>query len=152
LIDTNGNNVTYASALSSSNTGGLTLADSNGGTGSLTLAPAATAASTYSGPTTVTGGTLIGAANSFGTGNVTVNPVTGAATLSTNGSIAPTADVTVNTTNYVGTLQFQDYTPTIAQLATYSAPAASLSPAEHSRLPAKAPTSAAPPSPPARSW
>lgn len=49
-IDTNGNNVTYASSLSSSNTGGL----AKSGSGTLTL----TAANNYSGATSVSAGAL----------------------------------------------------------------------------------------------
>jgi autotransporter-associated beta strand protein len=63
-FDTNGNNVTFASALSG--TGGITKA----GNGVLTLA----AANTYSGGTTVTGGLInFAAANNFGSGLVALN-------------------------------------------------------------------------------
>lgn len=53
-IDTNGQGVTYASALWSTNTGGLTLNDTAATTGTLTL----TAANQYSGLTQVTSGEL----------------------------------------------------------------------------------------------
>jgi autotransporter-associated beta strand protein len=66
-IDTNGGTVIYASALSTTNTGGLTEADSNGSTGTLEL----TAANNYSGPTTVTAGTL--QVKTAGTLGVTTN-------------------------------------------------------------------------------
>jgi len=49
-IDTNGNNITFASAINSSNTAGLT----KSGAGTLTL----TAANTYTGSTTISAGTL----------------------------------------------------------------------------------------------
>ncbi|HET6249135.1 MAG TPA: autotransporter-associated beta strand repeat-containing protein, partial [Tepidisphaeraceae bacterium] len=52
-IDTNGNAVSFATALASSNTGGLTLNDTNATPGSLSLTGAS-----YSGPTAVTAGTL----------------------------------------------------------------------------------------------
>ena len=54
-IDTNGQPVTFNSPLAASNTGGLTLNDSNASPGSLTLA----ATELYTGPTTITAGTLI---------------------------------------------------------------------------------------------
>jgi autotransporter-associated beta strand protein len=50
LLNTNGQNITFASGIASSNTGGLTVS----GGGTLTL----TASNSYSGPTTVTSGTL----------------------------------------------------------------------------------------------
>ncbi len=55
LIDINGLSVTFAGALAASNTGGLTLNDSNATPGSLTLSAASNG---YSGPTTVAAGTL----------------------------------------------------------------------------------------------
>ncbi|MEZ0274242.1 MAG: autotransporter-associated beta strand repeat-containing protein, partial [Roseimicrobium sp.] len=65
-VDTNGQTVTYATALASTNTGGLT----KQGTGTLRL----NAANAYVGPTTVNGGTLV--ANNtaaLSTGDVAVN-------------------------------------------------------------------------------
>jgi len=67
-IDTNGQQVTFATGLASSG-GSLTLMDSAGG-GKLTL----TGASTYSGNTTITSGTLqIGGAGSLGSANYSGN-------------------------------------------------------------------------------
>ncbi len=61
-IDTNGQTVSYASGLVASNTGGLT----KSGAGVLAL----NAANTYTGPTTISGGTLrLGGANSLPAGN-----------------------------------------------------------------------------------
>jgi len=65
-IDTNGQTVSFASSLASSNTGGLTKL----GAGTLALS----AANNYRGGTTVTSGSLqIGNANALGTGGLTVN-------------------------------------------------------------------------------
>ncbi|MGC3992465.1 MAG: autotransporter-associated beta strand repeat-containing protein [Chthoniobacteraceae bacterium] len=65
-IDTNGQNVTFATALGSTNTGGLTKA----GSGTLTI----TGKGTYSGNNTVTVGTLaVTGTGKLGTGNVTVS-------------------------------------------------------------------------------
>jgi autotransporter-associated beta strand protein len=80
-IDTNGNNVTFASAIGAggtgSFTGGLTLNDSNGTPGSLTLS----AANTYTGGTTVTSGTLV--TSGFGT----LGGTSGALAVNTGGSL-----------------------------------------------------------------
>ena len=54
-IDTNGQAVTFASAIDPSNSGGLTLNDTNGTPGSLTLS----AANSYTGATTISAGTLV---------------------------------------------------------------------------------------------
>jgi autotransporter-associated beta strand protein len=70
-VDTNSNSVTYASAIASSNTGGLT----KSGLGELTL----TAANTYSGGTTVNGGTLTVS------GSGTLGSTSGALTVNTGG-------------------------------------------------------------------
>lgn len=53
-IDTNGGSVTFATALASTNTGGLTLDDTAGSPGKLTLS----AANLFTGPTSVIAGTL----------------------------------------------------------------------------------------------
>ena len=82
-------------------------------------------ANTYSGGTTVNAGTLNGATGSFGTGFLTVNPTgtagtsADAATVNSTGSIGSTVAVTVNTntTTAIGTLNFNDATPTIGSLA-----------------------------------
>ncbi len=57
-IDTNGETVTFGKALSSTNTGGLTLDDTAVTTGTLALSASASAPNLYSGPTTVIAGTL----------------------------------------------------------------------------------------------
>ena len=68
LINTNSNNVTFASAVDSTNSGGLT----KNGTGTLTLS----GNNTYTGPTTIGAGTLeIGASSRLGAGNYTQNIV-----------------------------------------------------------------------------
>ena len=54
ILDTNGQNVTFAGAISSSNTGGLTLNDSSATPGALIL----TASNAFSGATTISRGTL----------------------------------------------------------------------------------------------
>ena len=65
ILDTNGQSVTFAGAMDSSNAGGLT----KNGTGTLTLS----AANTYSGGTTINAGTLaFGASGALGSGNVAV--------------------------------------------------------------------------------
>jgi len=76
-IDTNGNNVTYATALAASNVGGLV----KSGTGSLTLGTA----NLYTGGTTVNGGTLkltFGSSTGAIRGALTINA---GATVDTNG-------------------------------------------------------------------
>ena len=80
LIDTNSNNVTFASAVDSTNSGGLT----KNGTGTLTLS----AANTYTGTTTVNAGTLQAAATGA-LANSTVINVNG-------GSFLVTAENAVN--------------------------------------------------------
>jgi autotransporter-associated beta strand protein len=69
LIDLNGTNVTYASAIPNSNSGGLVLTNSTG-SGKLTF----TANSLYSGDTLINGGTLAlsGGGNISGTANIIV--------------------------------------------------------------------------------
>jgi fibronectin-binding autotransporter adhesin len=86
-IDTNGNTVTYASALTNSNTGGLTKL----GAGTLTLA----ATEAYTGTTTVNGGTL-----QIGNG--------------TAGSIVNSSSSTPIIVGAVGTLAFDQATSTFA--------------------------------------
>jgi autotransporter-associated beta strand protein len=93
-----------------------------GSSGTSTLA----GSNTYAGGTTVNAGTLSGTiAGAFGTGFVTVNPTgisnttADAATLNTNGAIASTAAVTVNSNSAfaIGTAYFNGTTPTIGSLA-----------------------------------
>jgi autotransporter-associated beta strand protein len=76
VIDTNGQTVTFATALTSSN-GALTLNDSYlASPGALIL----TAASTYTGPTTVLRGTLVVSGSLNGTSSTTVTNATLAGT------------------------------------------------------------------------
>ena len=91
-IDTNGNNVTFATGLSSASASSLT----KSGDGTLTL----TAASTYSGNTSVRGGTLLlGAATTLPSGkNTTVNGDGLNATLDLNGN-----NLTIGTLSLGGT-------------------------------------------------
>ncbi|WP_415908830.1 autotransporter-associated beta strand repeat-containing protein [Oleiharenicola sp. Vm1] len=90
-VDTNGNNVTFASALAGTNTGGL----AKSGSGTLTLS----AANNYTGGTTLNAGTLaVGNNSALGTGTLTVNGGTlaasgGARTLANAVSLA--ADLTI---------------------------------------------------------
>jgi len=70
LLDLNGQNVTFGTALTSSQSGGLTLNDTAVTKGSLTLS----GANGYTGNTTVTAGNLILAASaSLGSGTVSIN-------------------------------------------------------------------------------
>ncbi len=104
------------------NTGGMGIDSvSKTGVGTWVLA----GANTYSGGTTVNAGILTSTvAGGFGTGNVTVNPTgasgtaTDAATLNSTGSIASTANVTVNSNSAtaIGTLNFNGTTPAIGSL------------------------------------
>ena len=105
-----GNNGAGAVAVTKSGVGTWTLASSN----------------SYSGGTTVNAGTLTSTVvGGFGTGNVTVNPTgiagttADAATLNSLGSIASTANVTVNSNSgtAIGTLNFNGTTPAIGSLA-----------------------------------
>ena len=69
-IDTNGQTVTFNSSLASSNSGGLTLNDSNGAPGSLTL----TASEAYTGATSVISGALnVTGTGTFGNTAITVS-------------------------------------------------------------------------------
>ena len=93
-IDTNGQSVTYASALASSNTGGL----AKSGSGTLTLA----ANNAYTGLTAISGGTLqVGNGGATGsiTGNVTLSNTSGLVfnrsdSLTYSGSISGTGSMT----------------------------------------------------------
>ena len=76
-IDTNSQSVTFATALANTNTGGLTLSDTHGTPGKLTLAAAA--GNDFIGNTTVTAGTLLA--------NNTSGSATGAGTVTVNGGV-----------------------------------------------------------------
>ena len=112
-IDTNGQNVTFASPLMGSTDGSLTLNDTNGGSGTLTLS----AANAYTGGTTITSGTLaLGVDNALSTGGaVTVgggtlalgafNDTVGTVTISSGGITGTTGvlrGAAVNVTNTSG--------------------------------------------------
>jgi len=114
-IDTNSRNVTFAGILAATNTGGLTLNDSNATKGTLTLA----ASELYTGATTVTAGTLNITGSVTGTaitvnggtlaGNAT-NALTGASSLAvTSGTaILAYANNYTGATTVTGTLQLQN--------------------------------------------
>ena len=87
-LDTDGQTVTYAGALASSNTGGLTLQDSAGSPGSLTLG----GVDAYTGATTVTSGALNLTGTLTNSSSVTVN----GGSFSTSGKVAAATTVTVN--------------------------------------------------------
>jgi autotransporter-associated beta strand protein len=88
-LDTDGQNVTYASALASSNTGGLTLQDSAGSPGSLTLS----GADAYSGATTVnSGGTLNLSGTLVNSSSIVVNA--GSFTVGSGGLVTAASTVT----------------------------------------------------------
>jgi MYXO-CTERM domain-containing protein len=106
--------------------------DSTGITGTGTIVKTGTgqvallSSNSYSGGTNVSDGTIIGASPAaFGSGSLLINPTrttgtsTDAATVYTNGSISPSAGVTVNTNSAtaIGTLVFQDASPVIGSLA-----------------------------------
>lgn len=109
-IDTNGNNVTFASALANTNTGGLT----KSGTGTLSL----TSANSYSGATTVDGGALNLQHNSA-LGNSTAVTVNSGATLQLQGGRTITG---VSATLAGGTLESVSGTNQWAGNITLTAP------------------------------
>ena len=95
-IDPNGQTVTFASPLASSNAGGLTLA-ATGGTGTLAL----NAANAYVGTTTVTGGLLkVGVVNALGSTTNGVSLAGGTLDLATDTSVNP-YNVTVAATSTI---------------------------------------------------
>ena len=107
-LDTNGQNVTFGSSIASSNTGGLT----KSGGGTLTLSHA----NSFSGPTTVNGGTLnANAANALGTSSSLAVNTGGTLLLNASGASSAAPAVTLNggtlalnaaskTTNTLGTI------------------------------------------------
>ncbi len=87
------------------------------GTGTINL----TGSNSYGGGTTLYAGTLNGSTGSFGSGNLLINPQTTAVTVNSNGSIAPTALVVVNSdvnnaAGATGTLIFNDVAPVVGDL------------------------------------
>jgi autotransporter-associated beta strand protein len=107
-VDTNGNNVTFATALTSSQSGGLTKL----GAGTLTL----TANNLLTGTKTVSGGTLLlsGSGQLNGTGGITVNG-SGAKFVQANttNAVTPTVTLTQGTIDGTGTIN----TVNVANLA-----------------------------------
>lgn len=102
-IDTNGQAVSYASAIDSSNVGGLT----KSGNGTLTLA----ATNVYTGTTTVSAGELIVSGSLNGTTDVTVasgatlaSGTTGSITTATSGNVSVTGTLAPGDFSLVGTL------------------------------------------------
>ncbi len=106
-------NNTAANAFGGTISGSLGLTEA--GIGTLILS----GSNTYTGGTVVTAGTLIGTGTAaLGTGDVNVSPTANPATLSSNGSISSTANVTVNNNGSVtGTVFLNSATPTIGSLA-----------------------------------
>ena len=126
LADSSTGATTLSGVMANGAGGTLALVVNNTGAGVTTLS---NSGNTYSGGTTLNGGTLTSAvAGGYGTGNVTINPTnaTGTAadnaTLNSTGSIAATAAVTVNTEASdggfgIGTINFNSTAPTIGSLA-----------------------------------
>jgi fibronectin-binding autotransporter adhesin len=125
LSNTGAGGTTISGTITNGTGSTLALAVNNSGAGVTTLS----GSNTYSGGSILNDGTLTSAvAGGFGAGNVTVNP-TGTtnsavdnATLNTNGSIASTAAVTVNSEASdggfgIGTINFNGSAPMIASLS-----------------------------------
>ena len=94
-LDTNGQAVTFGTSLASTNTGGLTLTDTNSTKGSLTLSTS----NAYTGATNIDNGALLSAdlTGSLSSSAVTINPGSTLRTLATSGGVLGTGAVTLNT-------------------------------------------------------